>query len=143
MPAPIKAVAAAAPIQVRYVQTAAAATAPDAFIFTNPAGSKEYYEIIDACAVYEVVGGSGAQADVLVVPSGTALASGTSALASVFDLTATARIPYRKALSTTAGRLTVAPGSSVAIDTAGTLTGLTGLCVQVTLRPIRAARRPF
>lgn len=143
MPGPLKAVAAQAPQFCRYVQTAAAGTAPDGFIFTNPAGSKEYYEVVDATAVYDVVGGSGAQADVMIVPSGTALASGTSCLASVFDLTATARIPYRKALTTTAANRLVKPGDSVAIDTGGTLTGLTGLVVQVELRPVRGVRRPF
>lgn len=125
-----------APQRPVYIQTAAAGTAPDAFIFTNPAGSGEYFEIVGAKAIYDVVGSTSAAADVKVVPSGTALASGTTALASAFDLTATARTPYKATLTATAANRVVPPGSSVAIDTSGTLTGLTGLCVEVTIRPI-------
>lgn len=137
MPKPLKALAAKAPIARTYVQTAAAGTAPDGFIFVNPTGSGEYYEITDASCIYDVVGSTSAAADVKVVPSGTALASGTSALASTFDLTATARTPRQATLSSTAGNRMVPPGSSVAVDTSGTLTGLTGLVVQITLRPVR------
>lgn len=141
MPVPIKALTARGPIVRTYVQTAAAGTAPDAFIFVNPTGSGEYYEITDAAAIYDVVGGASAAADVKVSTSTTALASGTSALASTFDLTATARTPRQASLSTTAGARIVPPGSSVSVDTSGTLTGLTGLVVQVTLRPIRGNHR--
>lgn len=136
----LKAIANLAPVHASYVQTAAAGTAPDGFIFTNPSGSKEFYEIVRVDFICDVVGGSGAQADVKVVPSGTALASGTTAVASVLDLTATARIPYNKALSTTASARMVPPGYSVGIDTGGTLTALTGLVINVVLRPIRGVK---
>lgn len=125
-----------APIRATYQQTAAAGTAPDGYIFTNPSGSGEYFEIVDANAVYDVVGSTSAAADVKVVPNGTALASGTTALAAAFDLTATARTTYRATLSATKANRLVPPGSSVAVDTSGTLTGLTGLVVAVTLKPI-------
>ncbi len=138
--AALKAIASFAPRTVQYQQTAAAGTAPDGYVFINPTGSKEYYEIVEVSAVYEVAGGSGAVADVKIVPSGTALASGTTALASTFDLTATARIPYVATLSTTAAARIVKPGDSVAVDTGGTLTGLTGLVVQAVLRPIRGKK---
>lgn len=141
MPAPIKALAARSPIVRTYAQTAAAGTAPDGFIFINPTGSGEYYEITDASAIYDVAGGASAAADVKVSTSGTALASGTSALASTFDLTATARTPRQATLSSTYAHKVVPPGSSVSVDTSGTLTGLTGLLVQVTLRPLRGNHR--
>lgn len=141
MPKPIKALDARSPVMAEYVQTAAAGTAPDAFIFVNPTGSGEYYEITDAACIYDVVGGSSAAADIKVVPSGTALASGTTALTAAFDLTATARTPRQATLTATAGNRIVPPGSSVAVDTSGTLTGLTGLVVQVTLRPLRGIHR--
>ncbi len=138
--ATFKAIAQQAPIYARYVQTAAANTAPDAFVFVNPTGSGEYFEIVEARAIYEVAGGSGAVADVKVTPSGTALASGTTALAATFDLTATARTPYKATLSATASARQVKPGDSVCVDTGGTLTGLTGLVVEVILRPVRVKR---
>lgn len=124
--------------QVRYVQTSAAGVAPDAFIFVNPVGSGEYYQVIEAVGLWDVVGGSGAQADVKIVPSGTALASGTTCLGSVFDLTTGARTAVKKAL---AAAKVIAPGSALAVDTGGTLTGLAGLVIQVVLKPIRGSRR--
>lgn len=119
-----------------YTQTAAAATAPDAFIFTNPTGSGEYFEIVDATCHYDVAGGASCAADVKVCTATTATSGGTSALASAFDLTATARTPYRATLSSTAANRIVPPGSAVAIDTSGTLTNLAGLMIRVRLRPV-------
>lgn len=136
----LKALASFAPIRVTYQQTAAAGTAPDGYIFINPSTSGEYFEVLRACAIYDVAGGSGAEADVKIVPSGTTLASGTTCLASVFDLTATADTIQNKALTTTAANRIVKPGDSIGIDTAGTLTGLVGLVIQVTLRPIRGQK---
>jgi hypothetical protein len=123
-------------VVVGYVQTPAAGNAPDAFIFVNPLANGETYEIVSASCVYDVAGGSGAQADVKVVPAATALASGVSALASVFDLTATARTVQNKALSATKTRRLVKPGQSLAIDTGGTLTNLASMCITVELQPL-------
>jgi len=128
------------PVRVSYVQTAAAGTAPDAFVFVNPVGSGEYFEILQATALFDVVGGASAAADVKVVPAATALASGTTALAATFDLTTGARTATKATLTATAANRIVAPGSSVAVDTSGTLTGLTGLVVSVTLRPMRGSK---
>jgi len=136
--ATFKAIAQQAPRVAFYVQTAAAGTAPDAFIFVNPTGSGEYFEVVECLAIWDVVGGASAAADVKIVPSGTALASGTTVLAATFDLTTGARTPTAKAggnLTSTAANRIVKPGDSVAIDTSGTLTGLTGLVVQVVLKP--------
>lgn len=128
------------PIQVEYVQTAAAGTAPDAFIFTNPSTSGEYYEIVSVVAQWDVVGGASAAADVKIVPTATALASGTTALAAAFDLTAGARASTKATLTATVANRVVAPGSAVAVDTSGTLTGLAGLCIVVYMRPMRGKK---
>lgn len=134
--ATFKSVANHAPRLASYVQTAAAGTAPDAFIFINPTSSGEYFEIAEVSYVYDVVGGASCAADVKIVPSGTALASGTTALSAAADLTATARTPRKATLTSTAANRVVKPGDSVAVDTSGTLTGLTGLVVMVTIKPI-------
>jgi hypothetical protein len=118
-----------------YVQTAAAGTGPDAYIFVNPTGSGQTFEIVEVAYIYDVAGGASAAADVKIVPSGTALASGTSAVATVPDLTAAARVPRTATLSATAANRLVKAGDSVAVDTSGTLTGLTGLVVQVLFKP--------
>jgi hypothetical protein len=138
--ATFKSIAQQAPVICRYVQTAAAGTAPDAYVFVNPTGSGEYYEVVEARAIYDVVGGASAAADVKIAASGTALASGTTVLASTFDLTATARTPRKATLTTTAANRIVKPGDSIGIDTSGTLTGLTGLVVEVVLKPIKTVK---
>ncbi len=125
-------------IQVRYVQTAAAGVAPDAFIFTNPAGSGEYYRVVEVTTLFDVAGGAGAQADVRIVPAGAACSGGASCLAAVVALNAGARAQNKAGLG--ANRV-IAPGSSLAVDTGGTLTGLAGLVIQVVLKPIRGSRR--
>lgn len=130
-----KAIAKLAPVVARYQQTAAAGTAPDGYIFVNPSTSGEHYRIVEARAIYGAAGGTSAAADVVVAPSGTAISSGTSALASAIDLTATAATPYTATLTATDGARLVPPGSSVAINTSGTLTGLTGLVIEVVLVP--------
>jgi hypothetical protein len=118
------------------VQTGAAGAAPDAFIYVNPTGSGEYYEVTEVAYVYDVAGGASAAADVKIVPSGTALASGTSVCSAAPDLTAAARTPRTQTLTATASARIVKPGDSIAVDTSGTLTGLVGLVVQVTLKPL-------
>lgn len=138
--ASFKAIAQQAPVRVRYVQTAAAATAPDAFVFSNVSGSGEYYEVVEVNYIYDVAGGSGAVADVKIVASGVALASGTSVLSAAADLTATARVPRRATLHASNSRL-VGPAASLAVDTGGTLTGLTGLVVEVVLKPVRVVKQ--
>lgn len=134
--ASFKSIANQAPRECYYVQTAAAGTAPPAFIFVNPSGSGEYFEVVEAKALWDVNGGAAAAANVKRVPAATALASGTSVLASTFDLTTGARTSVDRAMHATNNRI-IAPGESVAVETSGTLTGLTGLVVHVTLKPTR------
>lgn len=138
--ATFKAIAQHAPVQASYVQTAAAGTAPDAFIFVNPTSSGEYFEVVEVSYIYDVVGGASCAADLKISPSGTALASGTTALSATMDLTATARTPRKASLTTTAANRVVKPGDSLSIDTSGTLTGLTGLVIFVTLKPTRVKK---
>ncbi len=139
--ASFKAIAQHAPIRVTYVQTQAAGTAVDNYLFVNPTGSKEYFEIVEVSYNYATAGSTGAKADVKIVPSGTALASGTTALDSTgCDLTQTANTPYKSGLTTTAANRIVKPGDSVAVDTSGTLTGLVSLVVVVTLKPVKIVK---
>lgn len=133
--ATFKSVAYLAPRYAHYVQTAAAGTCPDAYIFV----ADDYYQVVEVRYRHSVAGGSNAAADVKKVASGTALASGTSVLASACDLTATADTNYTKTLSTTAAALQLAPGDALAVDTSGTLTNLAGVCVQVVLKPTRVS----
>jgi hypothetical protein len=135
MPA-FKAIAQLAPVIARYVQTQAAGTAVDNYIYVNPTSSGEYFEVVEVRFVYDVAGGASAAADVKVVPSGTALASGTTALSAACDLTQTARVPYKATLTSTAANRIVKPGDCLAIDTSGTLTGLVSLVVEVVLKPL-------
>lgn len=121
---------------VNYVQTAAAGTAPDAVIFNNPTGSGETYEVLEVSYNYDVAGGAAAAADLKITASGTAIAGGTSALASTMDLTAAARTIRKATLTTTKTNRLIKPGYSLVVDTSGTLTGLTGLGVTVTLQPL-------
>jgi hypothetical protein len=135
--ATFKSVANLAPVRVAYVQTAAAGTAPDGAIFVNPASSGEVFEIVEVSYVYDVVGGASAAFDIKITPSGTAFASGTTALSGTApDLTATARTPRKATLTTTIAARQVKGGDTLVVDTSGTLTGLTGLVVLVTLKPL-------
>lgn len=138
--ATFKSIAQHAPVRASYVQTAAAGTAPDGFIFVNPTGSGEYFEVVEVSYIYDVAGGASAAADVKISGSGTALASGTTALSAAADLTAAARTPRKATLTSTASARIVKPGDSIGVDTSGTLTGLTGLVVMVTLKPLKLTK---
>ncbi len=135
-----KAIAQKAPIRVRVVQTAAAGTFPDCFIFANPAGSGEYFEVVGANCAYDVVGSTNAAADVVICTATTQPSSGVSVLASAFDLTATARTAYKKALHPTNSHI-IPPGSCLVINTSGTLTNLVGAVIEVILNPIIVKRQ--
>lgn len=71
------------------------------------------------------------------VPSGSAIASGTSVLVSAFDLKSTANVPVNKlgsAQLSTARQLK--PGDSLAAVSSGTLTSLEGVHLEVYLKPL-------
>lgn len=70
--------------------------------------------------------------DVLRVPSGTAIGSGTSILASTFDLKSTAATPvYKQGLTLSSSTRRVKENESLALKTSGTLTALADVCVTV------------
>lgn len=126
------------PITATYVQQVAAGSLLTSnFIFTNPSTSTETYRLVAAYATYDVAGGASAAVDLKVCTTTTAAASGTSALASTFDLTATARTPQKKAISSTFSSTLIPPGSSLSAVLSGTLTGLVGLNVVAVLQPLR------
>ena len=131
-----KAIAQLAPVRATYVQTGAAAAAVDAFIFNNPAGSGEYFEVLKVSAIWEVAGSGGSNTlDIKIVPNGTALASGTSVLAATINQGGTARTATAGVLHATNNKV-VGPGQNLAVDL-GTVTSLSGLNVVVTLQPVR------
>jgi hypothetical protein len=124
-------------IQVRYVQ-AAPTVAADCFLFINPAGSGEYYQVVEAVAIFDVAGGASCQADLKIVANGAQISAGTSCLGSVFNLAAGARSAVKKAL---ADARVIAPGRSLGVDFSGATLYLSGLFIQVVLKPIRGSRR--
>lgn len=139
-----KDVALYAPRVFSYVQTAAANTAPPAYLFVNPANSGEYYEVVEVSAIWDVNGGASAAAFAGIVANGTALGSATTVQAANFDLTTGARTSVNKngaSLTATAANRVLGPGQNLTLVTSGTLTGLTGLVVNVTLRPIRVKQQ--
>lgn len=119
-----------------YVQTAAAGTAPSAFVFINPPGSGETYEVMEVSYNFDVAGGAGAQADVSVVAAAAAITAGTTVLSSVIGMTAGARTAAKKSLTATKANRYIRAGSALAVVTSGTLTALAGLCVQILLQPL-------
>lgn len=125
-----------APVYVTHGNTAAAGAQTDGYIFV----SDGYYEVEEVCCNYDVAGGSGAQVDVMKVPSGTTIASGTSTLASAFVLTGAADASMVRSsgtLTATAANRLLSPGDSLGLDYSGTLTGLLGVAVTVRLRRVR------
>ncbi len=86
--------------------------------------------------VQRVVGGSGAQIDVMVVTGTgvTAPAAGVTQLSAVCDLTITADTPTIKTLI--ASPTDIGPGGRIGLDFSGTLTNLVGL-VQIEVVRIR------
>lgn len=98
------------------------AASVDENIFVAPFACK----LVRAQEGHGVAGGSGAQVDVTKCTDTTAPASGTTMLASVFDLTSTANTVVDKSLSATAADLALAAGDRVALNFGGTLTSLVG-----------------
>lgn len=114
---------------------AALLTAPDVGLFTADAD----YEIVSATERHETLGtdGSAVSADIVKAASGTALASGTTLLASVFNLKATVNTTQARSLSagTLAADRMLYEGQCLGINFAGTMTAVTGVCITVVLQP--------
>lgn len=98
------------------------AASVDKIAFIAPFACK----LIRAQEAHSVVGGASAAVDVKKCTGTTAPASGTTMLASAFDLTAAINTTVDKTLSSTTADLTLAAGDRVAFDFSGTLTGLVG-----------------
>lgn len=99
------------------------ATSVDTNVFIAPVACK----LVRAQEAHSVVGGASAAVDVKKCTGTTAPASGTSMLASAFDLTSGVAINTvtDKTLAAPA-TVTLAAGDRVALDFSGTLTGLVG-----------------
>lgn len=109
----------------------------DTFVFT----ADTQYQLVSVSEVHDVAGtdGSAVTMDVVKCASGTTVASGTSLLASTFNMKSTADTPVNKTISN--GGLATAPvvinqGESIALNFAGALDGLAGVAVTITLQPL-------
>lgn len=98
----------------------------------------DYYDFVAGQIRYQQAGGSGATADFVKVPTGTALGSGVSCTNGAVALTQTADTTYSQTKNTTTpANVSLVPGDAIAIKFAGTLTGLQGFCAQCELKPTR------
>lgn len=116
---------------------AALLTAPDVAIWLADADA----EIVFAAEIHETLGtdGSAVTLDVVKVADGTAVGSGTSLLASTFNLKAT--VNTRQSRSLSAGTLAtdriIYAGQTLGLNFAGTMTSVTGVHVTVVLNRLR------
>lgn len=101
------------------------------------------YELVGVTEVHDVAGSDGGAVtlDIVKCPSGTTVASGTSMLASTFDLKSTADTPVKKTvanggISQTQSTRIITDGQAVALNFTGTLTALVGVAVTIWLKPL-------
>lgn len=121
---------------------AANAEVVDTFAFVAPTDSQ--FELVGASEVHDAKGtdGSAVTLDVKRCASGTTVASGTSMLASTFNLKSDADTPVHKTVAnggvhqTESSRI-ISGGQSIALDIGGTATAVAGLAVTLWLRPLR------
>ena len=116
---------------------AALLTAPDVALWLADADA----EIVFAAEIHETLGtdGSAVTADVVKVADGTAIGSGTSLLASTFNLKATVATRQTRKLSagTLASDRIIYNGQTLGINFAGTMTAVTGVHITVVLNRLR------
>lgn len=116
---------------------AALLTLPDVGMFTADADC----EILSVTERHETLGtdGGAVAADIKKASSGTAIAGGTSLLASTFNLKAAINTTQSRSLSagTLAADRVILAGQCVGIDFVGTMTSVTGVCITVVLRRLR------
>ena len=114
-------------------------TAPNCSVFVADTD----YELEEVTEVHETLGtnGSAVTLDIVKCTTTQAASAGTTMLASTFDLKATINTLVRKTkasgLTTTRKNLLVVRGDRIALAFSGTLTALTGVCVQFNLKPLR------
>ena len=96
------------------------------------------YEIVGASEVHAVAGNdaSAVTADVVKITSTDAPGSGTTMLASTFDLKGTANTVVDKALTTTLANRKVVSGNRIGINFGGTLTTLAGGVIVIRLKQL-------
>ena len=119
---------------------AALLTLPDVSLFIADTD----YELLSVSEVHEVLGtdGSAVTLDIKKCTTTQAAASGTTMLASTFNLKATVQTVVTKnksngGLSATAANVRLAAGNRLALDFSGTMTAVAGVCVNVVLYPLR------
>ena len=101
--------------------------------FICPEGAE--YELVEAIENHRVAGSNSGTVslDIVHCDSGEAIAAGVTALATVFNLKATADTPLTRStasgLSTTRSARVLQPGDRHDLDFQGTLTDLAGVCV--------------
>jgi len=87
-------------------------------------------------------GSTSGTVDVRKIPSGTALASGTSMLSSTVAMSGTANTPISGSLATTEANLIIGAGDRIGLVAAGTLTNQTGVGITLQLQPLEFAMIP-
>ena len=94
-------------------------------------------ELHAVSAAYAVAGASDATVMLRNCTSGQAPASGLAMLSAAISLYGTAaNTPIAGAIHATPANVQVAAGSMISLDFSGTLTGLAGLCITITLKRI-------
>lgn len=119
---------------------AALLTLPDVSVFIADTN----YELVAVSELHEVLGtdGSAVTLDVVKVTGTDVVASGTTMLATTFNLKATVATVVRKSLSnggltTTAANRRIASGNRIGLNFAGTMTAVAGVHVSLWLKPLR------
>jgi hypothetical protein len=134
-----KSVAWQAPLVLTFAAgpNAALLTLPDVTLWCADADC----EIVWASEIHEVLGtdGSAVTADLVKVADGTIAASGTSLLASTFNLKATVCTQQKRTISagTLASDRIIYAGQRLAINFGGTMTAVAGVNITVVLRRLR------
>jgi len=97
-------------------------------LFIAPVG----YRVQSITETHSVAGGTGATCHLEVIPSGTANGSGTTIAGTTLALTGAANV-IQKATPTSTTGATIPAGSRLGVVVGGTLTGLAGGVLQVSL----------
>ncbi len=91
------------------------------------------YVIVSASEIHSVVGGASAAVDVFVDTGTAAPGAGATCLSSAFDCTATANTLQTRTIPAASNVLNT--GDRLSVKFSGTLTGLTGVVVVISLVP--------
>ena len=116
------------------VQGTSAATSGNYGIFATVRYPIQILRVVER---HEVIGSDAGAVtlDVVIVDNGSAISTGTSILASTFDLKGTANTLQIKEKRTLSSTRLVEPNQSLALETSGTLTAVAGVSVTVYYQP--------